>query len=198
MEVEALVEALLRDVLFYQHSGGGVTLSGGEPTMFMEYAGRVAAGLRRHGVNVLLETCGHFVWQSFTQHLLPHLSAVYFDLKLVDPEEHRARAGPSNRIILANLRRLAARASHEDGLELLPRVPLVPGITDGEQNLQGIADLLIHLSLHRVAFLPYNPLWVAKQRAMNLDLPYGHEEWMSLEQIAACAAIFEEAGVQVV
>ena len=143
MEVEALVEALLRDEVFYQHSGGGVTLSGGEPTMFVGYAGRVAAELRRHGVNVLLETCGHFAWQSFAQHLLPNLSAIYFDLKLIDPEEHRVQTGATNERILDNLHRLASSASREDGVELLPRVPLVPGITDGEQNLQGIA---LHLA----------------------------------------------------
>lgn len=189
--IDELTALLLRDEPFYRHSGGGVTLSGGEPTLFPEYAGELAAALSTRGVHVLLETCGHFDWSDFERHLLPHVSTVYFDLKLADETAHQAHIGRGNQRIHDNLRRLAA-AGVDD---LLPRVPLVPGITDDPANLQSLATLVTDLGLGRIALMPYNPLWVPKRRAMGLDLPYEHGEWMSEEAVDRCVEIFRSAGV---
>lgn len=190
--VDDLVAALLRDEVFYRRSGGGVTFSGGEPTLFPELAGAIAQRLRARGVHVLLETCGHFPWEGVREHLLPHLSAVYFDLKLADPEQHRRHTGVDNARIHENLRRLAT-----SGTDLLPRVPLVPGITDAPENLRALADLLRGLGLRRAALLPYNPLWLGKRRALGLELPYAHDAWMSPADVARCARVFAEAGIAV-
>jgi pyruvate formate lyase activating enzyme len=192
-DAAALEQALLRDAVFYRRSGGGVTLSGGEPALFSEYVGGVAAGLRRRDVHVLIETCGHFAWEPFARHLLPHLSTVYFDLKLADPARHRQWAGRDNALIHENLRRLVA-SGHAD---VLPRIPLIPGVTDDDENLQALAALVRAVGLGRVALLPYNPLWVGKRRALGLELPYAHTEWMSKDDVARCRAAVERAGVRV-
>ena len=193
-DLDELTALLLRDEPFYRHSGGGVTLSGGEPTVFPRYSGELAARLASRGVHVLLETCGHFDGAAFERHLLPHLSTVYFDLKLADDDQHRRHTGRGNARIRENLGRLVGRGD----LEVLPRVPLVPGITDGAPNLRALAAVLLDLGLLRVALMPYNPLWVPKREALGFDLPFAHREWMEADELERCAGVFLQAGVAVV
>jgi pyruvate formate lyase activating enzyme len=191
--LDALVDKLLRDEPFYCRSGGGVTLSGGEPTMCLDYVAHLAERLAVRGVHVLVETCGHFDGERFVQELLPHLGAVFFDVKVADAEAHRRATGRDNRRIRENLALLVRAAPRK----LLVRVPLVPGITDIAGNLAAIAELLRGLGVPRVALLPYNPLWIPKRRALGLDLPYSHAEWMSAADVQRCAEPFLHAGIEV-
>lgn len=124
---------------------------------------------------------------------MPHLSTIYFDLKLADPDSHRRWTGRDNATIHDNLRRLAALGE----LDLLVRVPLVPGVTDGPDNLRALAALAHGAGLRRLALLPYNPLWLGKRRALGLDMPYTHATWMSADEIGACRRVVEAEGVQV-
>ena len=192
-EPDALVELLLRDRPFYD-TGGGVTLSGGEATLHLDFAAGLAARLAGRGVHVLLETCGWFDGGRFEQELLPHLGAVFFDLKIADPADHLRFAGRDNARILDNLARLARVAPER----LLVRVPLVPRITDSTANLRALADVVRVLGLPRVALLPYNPLWLPKRRALGLDLPYDHDAWMSEGDVEHCADVFRAARIAVV
>ncbi len=190
--VKAVVEELLEDAPFYRHSGGGVTLSGGEPTAQLEGAGAIAQRLHAAGVHVLLETCGHFAWGPFSERLLPHLSTVYFDLKLADPIAHQRHCGVDNARILDNLERLA----REGAVEVLPRVPLIPGITEGADNLEALGAVVREAGLSRIALLPYNPLWPSKRRGLGMELPYAHDEWMSAEAVEACERAMRRSGLE--
>ncbi|MBI2893534.1 MAG: glycyl-radical enzyme activating protein [Deltaproteobacteria bacterium] len=192
--IDELVELLLRDDVFYRRSGGGVTLSGGEPALFPEFVGEVAGRLHARGVHVLAETCGQFRWEAFAAHLLPHVSTVYFDLKIADPERHRRWVGRDNETIHHNFRRLAAAGT----AEVLPRIPLVPSLTDDRENLLALAALIRSAGLGRVALLPYNPLWVTKRRALGLDMPYGRAEWMNPDEVARCEEAVAGAGLEVI
>jgi pyruvate formate lyase activating enzyme len=151
--VESLMEILLRDRHFFESSGGGVTLSGGEPTLRMEYAGELARSLRNQGIHVALQTCGYFPWEAFQSRLLPHVNLVFYDLKLIDPAEHLEFTGVGNRLILENLRRLKASG----GPEIIVRTPLVPGITDTPANLGRIRAFLEKAGIHDHRLLPFNP-----------------------------------------
>ncbi len=193
LSVEELARELLRDEPFFRSSGGGVTLSGGEPTMHMDFIVELAGLLRDRDVGVLLETCGLYRAEHFAP-LLPLLEQIYYDVKLADPDAHRRHTGRGNRIILANLRRLADQAPDR----VLPRVPLVPGITDTEENLRAVARLLADMGLEQVALLPYNPLWIPKRQELLPDLPYGHDQFMSAEELEACRGWVEEEGLAVV
>ena len=86
-----LVELLQQDRSFFRNSGGGVTFSGGEPTLYPEYLAEVARMLREGGTQVLLETCGDFPWEPFDRLLRPLLDRIWIDLKIVDDEQHRCR-----------------------------------------------------------------------------------------------------------
>jgi pyruvate formate lyase activating enzyme len=190
-EPEELAGILSRDEPFYRHSGGGVTFSGGEPAMYPELPGAVARLLKEKNIHVLLETAGHFDWDSFASHLLPHLSTIYFDLKIADEDQHRRHVGQGNRRILDNLRRLV-----DEGFEdLLPRIPLIPGITDSPENLRALAGHIREVGLERVMILPYNPLWHAKRRDLGLPLPYHHDSFMSQESVQVCMSVVERSGL---
>lgn len=189
--VDELVAKLAVDAPFFRHSNGGVTLSGGEPALHAEYVGQVARGLAARGIHVLIETAGHFDWAPFEEHLLPHLGAVYFDLKLADPDNHRRYTGQTNARILENLERLVARG----GPPVTPRVPLIPRVTDTYENLTALGRILGGLGFSEVVLLPYNPLWIAKRVALGLDLPYDNERWMPPDEIRRCREAVRAAGL---
>ncbi len=135
---EQLAGILLRDRAFYRHSGGGVTLSGGECTMYPDYLERLLRALKRNGIHVAVQTSGLFDYRLFEQKILPHLDLVYYDLKIADSDAHERLLGAPNHLILDNLRRLvASRAA-----AVRPTIPIVPGITATRRNLAAIVELL--------------------------------------------------------
>jgi len=161
---EELTEKLLANRAFYETSGGGVTFSGGEPTLYSGYVGRVMEGLKAEGIPIAIQTCGMFDLRDFETRLLPWLDLVFFDIKLMDFEEHQRFTGRENGRILENFTAL----SQETGVEIVPRVPLVPGITDTPGNLDRIERFLEGKRCAACEFLPYNPAGAAKRTALGL------------------------------
>ncbi len=165
--VDRLVELLLRDMAFYRHSGGGVTLSGGECTLFPDYVETLLQRLRENGVHVALETCGYFRFEEFARKILPYLDLILFDLKLMDPGESLHYLGQPNSTILANFRTLLAQGR----VAVWPRVPLIPGVTDTAANLARIVSFLSEVGASQVSVLPYNPLGLATYAALGRPAP---------------------------
>jgi pyruvate formate lyase activating enzyme len=149
--IKELSGLILRDRHFFECSGGGVTLSGGEPTMAMEYVGELAHAMKREGIHVAIQTCGYFDWKLFEKHLKPHLDMVFCDLKLINPNDHVQHTGVDNRIILDNLRRMI-----DAGMNVVARTPRVPGITDTAENLDGIRLFLSSTHCNTHVLLPFN------------------------------------------
>lgn len=174
---EALAEILLRDTSFYRHSGGGVTLSGGECTLYPDYLQALLRILKVKAVSVVVETCGDFDWAGFEDKVLPYVELIYYDLKFVDPRQHLAYTGKSNRRILRNFRRLVAR-----GADVRPRVPIVPGVTATAENLAGIVDFLCDAGAAEVSLLPYNPLGFHMAEELGKSRPGLPERFMSAEE----------------
>ncbi len=185
--VEELGELLLRDRAFYKHSGGGVTLSGGECTLYPEYLEALLKFLKPEGIHVLLETSGFFNYKAFRARILPHLDEIYFDLKLADPRDHVRWTGRSNRTSLRNFRRLL----RETGARVTPRIPLVPGITATRENLAGIARVLRQEGVKEAALLPYNPMGMDKYRMIGKPEPPVDEHFMPKEEVEALTRMFQ-------
>ncbi|MFH2006181.1 MAG: glycyl-radical enzyme activating protein [bacterium] len=155
--VRELVELALRDKPFYDRSGGGVTVSGGEPTLQSEFLLELLAALRAAGVHTALETCGHF-----SPELVEPLAAVtdlfLFDLKHPDPEAHRRGTGVDNRLIQDNFQALVARAGCE---AVEPRIPVIPGFNDDDEAMAGFGAVLLAAGYKgTVTLLPYHR-WAA-------------------------------------
>lgn len=198
LSFSGIVSRILDDKPFFDNSGGGVTLSGGEPTLHMEYAAELAGALREKGIHTLLETCGLFNYRRFKELLYPFLSAVYFDIKLFAASEHRQFCGVDNEAILDNFSTLQSEASN-GGVPVLPRIPLIPGITDTDANLKAIAGFLKNQGVTKVALLPYNPLWHEKSRSIGCQGKFSDypemSKFMPRERIQRCKDIFLAAGI---
>ena len=143
----ALAERILKNKEFLLSCSGGVTLSGGEPMMQPEFAIELMDKLP--GVHIAIETCGYARPEVF-QEVVRHADYVMLDIKLSDDTEHKRQTGVGNRLILENFRWL-----QKSGIDYIVRTPLIPGITDTEDNLQGIAELIGGAPWEK---LPYNSL----------------------------------------
>ncbi|MFY9397631.1 MAG: glycyl-radical enzyme activating protein [Desulfomonilia bacterium] len=198
MSVQEIVERILPDKPFFAVSGGGVTLSGGEPTLFMDFASGLLKALKQEKIHTLVETCGWFDMERFMAMIYPCTDTIYFDLKIMDPALHKTFCGVPNDRILANFARLVRQAA-EDGKEVLPRTPLVPGITDTVENIRGIAGFLKGLGVTRADLLAYNPLWHDKSDKIGVNDPYRSSPAMTTFSdravLTRCREIFGQAGI---
>lgn len=185
---DELLEVVAKDIPFYRNSGGGVTLSGGEATLYPRYLEPFLRGAKSLGIHIALETSGYYYQQEFQRSVLPYLDLIYFDVKILDSNLHRKYTGRSNQLILSNLRALLEYGR----VPVLPRVPLVPAITDTPENLRVIAEFLKDIGLKKVALLPYNPMWVAKADNLGKKTAYRHEQWMTQEEKSRCASYFSD------
>ena len=152
-EVRDLVRALEKDRMFYEQSGGGVTLSGGEVlAQDMDYIERLVRRLWEDGVSVDIDTCGHVPYERI-ERVLPYADTFLYDLKLMDPEAHRKYTGVDNRLILENLKRLS-----RDGGKIDIRLPLIAGVNACEEHIGAVISFLREEDIrpHRVNLLKYH------------------------------------------
>ncbi len=189
-----LTQEVLRDRAFYDASGGGVTVSGGEPTLQRPFLARFVRGCADAGLSVGLQTCGAFSWRAFAP-LLPALAFVHYDLKLIDPKAHRRLTGADNRRILANARRLA-----RSGLDVTFRMPLVPDCTDSLQNLHDVAAFLHDIDVGGIELLAYHRMGVVKTARLGAAPPPPHLDTAlepAGERLGRAAALLAEQGIEV-
>ena len=161
--VESLTEVLLRDFEYYRHSGGGVTLSGGECTIFPEYLEALLQSLKAKGIHIVMETSGYFNYRSFRQKIYPYLDLIYYDIKLADNEAHRRYCGRPNEIILRNFCRLAG----EEGAEVQPRIPLVPGNYRDQAESFRNSPFLARMRSRKVVVSPVQSHGVGQMRDLG-------------------------------
>jgi pyruvate formate lyase activating enzyme len=165
LTLPAAMAALRRDRVFYEQSGGGVTLSGGEPLAQARFSLALLEGCRREHIHTAVETCG-LVPLSLLLQAAAVADLILFDVKLVDAERHRAMTGRTNRRILENLRAVATAHPH-----VRARVPLVPGINDDDANLAALGALLADVGVEAVDVLPYHRAGLAKYARLGSEPP---------------------------
>ncbi len=163
MTVESVLEEVLRDRPFYETSGGGMTLSGGEPLVQYEFSLALLQQAGREGLHRAVESCGYGAW-SRLKRLSAHAELVLYDIKVVDDTLHRACTGVSNRLILSNLRRL-----HEAGVNLRIRVPVVPGLNDRPEHFRALAQMAQSLPrIEGLELMPYHRLGEGKRARIGV------------------------------
>jgi len=183
-----LYEKLIRDEVFYKNSHGGVTFSGGEPTMHLSYLADVAQKLKERNIHICLETCGFYNRERFETELLPFIDLVYFDIKIYDRDQHKRYCGVYNDIILENFAALFS----SNKVKVLPRIPLIPGITMEEGNLLAIRNFFRDCRVKEIGLLPYNPLWLSKPQTIGMNRQYDRSEWLKKEESDIIKDIFRE------
>lgn len=198
MSTDEITDLVLKDKPFYDVSGGGVTLSGGEPTMFADYCGELLRKIKSHNISTLVETCGQFKFETFERLILPYTDIIYYDLKIFPTDLHRKYCGANNEQILENFTRLQ-KLSLTGRFSIKPRTPLIPGITDTENNLKLIADFLKQLGVNRIQLMQFNPLWYEKEQKLGLTTQtvFKNQRWQDREKMACCENIFKEREIEV-
>lgn len=165
ISIEELLTEVRKDMVFYQHSGGGVTLSGGEPLLDIGFTRELLQVFKEDNINTGVCTCGNVPWASVEQ-VLPNVDFFLWDIKHMDAEKHRKLTGVSNKLILSN-----ARAVSERGVPIYVRLPLIPGYNDSEENIRATCEFALGLSsLVQFDLLPLHHL--GKARYESLDRPY--------------------------
>jgi pyruvate formate lyase activating enzyme len=181
------VEILMRDRPFYHHSKGGITLSGGECTLYPDYLESLLRELKARRLHVVLETCGYFNFPAFKQKILPYVDLIYYDVKIADPVAHRKYTGKTNETIVDNLRRLVG----EKSVVVRPRIPLVPEITVTHRNISDIVHLLDEIGTGSVSLLPYNPMGIGMSVALGRPKPSLPERFMTAEEEEGVRSVFQ-------
>jgi pyruvate formate lyase activating enzyme len=166
---EAVFAEVEKDAIFYETSGGGVTLSGGEPMTQPDFVLALARLCREANVHVALDTCGVVGWERY-ERVLPLIDLVLYDLKIFYADRHRASTGVDNAIILENARRIAGA-----GQPMWIRTPVIPGYTADEENVAALADFIARElpTVERWDLLAYTNLGQPKYR--RLDRAYALE-----------------------
>lgn len=190
MTAADVVARIAADREFYANSGGGVTFSGGEPFDQPDFLFDLLARCRALGITTAVETCGHVSRRALLE-AEPAVDLFLFDLKLADSSRHRRFTGVDNRLILSNLADLAAVAR----AKIVLRVPLIPGFTDDEENVRGIAAIAGAHELSSVQIQPYHPLGRDKYEQIG-RMPPPDPAPLAAEDVARALAIFTDAGLE--
>jgi glycyl-radical enzyme activating protein len=194
MTVQDVMGEVVRDEAYYLRSGGGLTLSGGEPMAQFEFSLELLKQARRHRIHTCLDTCGMTSRRRLGE-VAPFVDLFLFDYKATDPEEHRTLTGSTNGRILKNLDFLLGLGSR-----VRLRCPLVPGINDSREHLLAIAELAgRYPSLEGVEIMPYHDM--AREKAERIDRDYAlshvrsaseqrKEEWLNVLSTHGCDRAF--------
>jgi pyruvate formate lyase activating enzyme len=160
---EALLTEVEKDTVFFETSGGGVTLSGGEPMMQADFVVQVCRMCQAAGLHVALDTCGAAAWARYEQ-VLPYINLVVYDLKIYDPQCHQAGTGVDNCTILENARRISAA-----GKPIWIRTPVIPGYTASADNIAALGKFIAAElpTVQRWDLLAYTNLGGPKYRRLN-------------------------------
>lgn len=168
MSVSEVLDEVMKDKLFYETSGGGITLSGGEPMMQFEFAMGLMKQAKSNGLSVCLETCGYAPLERFAE-TLPYVDIYLFDVKETDPARHLEITGAPLEPILKNLDFL-----NSEKAEIILRCPLIPGMNTRPQHFKSLAEMAMRLeSVTQVDVEPYHPLGLSKSERIGkpLSLP---------------------------
>ncbi len=164
MTVKEVLAVVLRDADYYDQSGGGMTLSGGDPLYQPDFTYALLCDAKSAGLHCCVETSGYVRWEVI-ERLVPAVDLWLYDYKETDPQRHARFTGGSNSLILANLRRL-----HAAGAKILLRCPMIPQHNDRQEHLDGIVEIVRQLPrLEGVELLPYYDLWRAKLKRFGLS-----------------------------
>ena len=191
MTTGEVLEQVLADKVFYEHSGGGMTVSGGEPLFQPAFTIELLKKAKEQGLHTCIETCGFAPWHVI-EAVKPYVDLFLWDVKETNSDYHREFTGVPNETILENLRKLDAA-----GAKIVLRCPIIPGCNDRAEHLKGIGVLAESLqNVQRIDVSPYHPLGKSKSEALDIDyalgdLSFTEEETVQnwIKAIATCTDV---------
>ena len=189
VSTQEVLEECLKDLPFYEESGGGVTLSGGEALLWPDFCVELLEMLHEHHIHTAIETTGYASAETF-QKVAAHLDYILMDMKHYDRDQHIQGTKIGNNHILANMKWAIAQ-----GKELLPRIPVIPGYNDSLTDADGFAACLKDVGATRVQLLPFHQYGEKKYKFLTRSYRYEGAKGLHPEDLAALAAQLKEAGI---
>ena len=189
--VRELVREVMKDEMFYEESGGGVTLSGGEVmTIDPDYLLALVKELHRQGLNVTIDTCGYVPYERFSA-ILPYVDTFLYDIKAMDPAVHEQYMGVDNRLILENLIRLS-----RDGARIYIRIPTVKEVNGTREHMQAVIDFLKanEIRVAQVNLLPYHDTGSGKYPRLGLEYGGADLHAPDREEMQGFVELFKSQG----
>jgi pyruvate formate lyase activating enzyme len=188
-----IVERVSRDKVFYETSGGGVTISGGEPTMQAEFLFDILRTLKKAGIHTAIETCGFFD-EKLVDELVGLVDLFLFDIKHTDPETHKRFTGVTNERILSNFSTIRSRVGNE---RIVPRIPVIPGFNDDTTSIDGILSFLGETGYAGpVHLMPYNRMAKTKWEKIGRGSSYRDMGLLPDETLESIASRIEHASFE--
>lgn len=187
--VDEVFDVCMQDEDFYLESGGGVTISGGEGMTQPDFVEELVQKLKERGIHTAIETTGYASEEVF-QRLAPQFDLLLFDVKQYDAGKHKEGTGVTNERILSNL-----KWAKEQGLSILPRIPVIPGFNDSLEDAAGIANLFHEIGLDTVQLLPFHQMGEKKYELLNQDYELKEVKALHPEDLEEYQQIFAERGI---
>jgi pyruvate formate lyase activating enzyme len=186
--VEQVLDIVSRDASYYERTGGGMTLSGGEPLLQWEFTRELARAASKAGIPVALETTGFAMWENFAK-VLEFAYLVLFDLKQLDDEKHRKTVCVSNKIILENLRKVLS----ETDAKVWIRIPIISSFNDSFEDLAAIERFVTTLPRHveKISLLPLHHYGEGKYKGLGRSYPWQGQEPPTAEKMGEIKNLFE-------
>ncbi len=191
MSVESVVDECLKDIDFYETSGGGVTISGGEGMCQPEFLKELLKELKLHKIHLAIETTGYIKKEVFKE-LAPMFDLLLFDVKHYDSGRHYEGTGVYNERIVENLKLAIGQ-----GMEVLPRIPVIPGFNDSLEDAAGIALLLKQAGASRAQLLPFHQFGENKYHKLGAAYAYENIAALHEEDLQDYLRVFLEQGIEV-
>jgi pyruvate formate lyase activating enzyme len=197
--VSALADELFKDRVYFEHSGGGVTISGGEATLQWKFVSRLLQELKQRGIHTAIDTCGIYQDEALDE-ILPYTDLMLFDLKEMDPDRHKKFTHASLNLVLDNFRELVNRIQNLDyPIELWIRTPLIPGATARVENLTAIGEFITRFGNAAVArwdLLAFNNLCRDKYTRLGMDWEFTDADLIDQETLDDLEAAARQSGVE--
>ncbi len=192
LTVETLMEEIQKDIIYYDQSGGGVTFSGGEPLLQVDFLEQVLQRCQDIGIHTTIDTAGYVPRETLTR-VLPYTDLFLYDIKIIDSDKHYFFTGVHNHRILENLKLLV-----QGGAQIIPRIPIIPGINDDDENIIQTGTFLRQLSgITQINILPYHRTALDKHRRIGNHYPLESVNPPSEEHMVEIAWQLESFGCQV-
>ena len=195
MRAGEVMTEVLKDRVFFDQSGGGVTFSGGEPLMQPDFLLALLKRCKEEGLATTVDTSGFAPWDVL-ESIFPLVDAFLYDVKLMDDARHQRYVGASNRIVLENLARLAP-VMESLRRTVIARIPLIPGINDDEQNIRSTGEFLRSSGVSQASVLPYHHLGADKYRRLGRDYALPGMASPSAQALRRAAETLEGFGLSV-
>ncbi|MBT7630064.1 MAG: glycyl-radical enzyme activating protein, partial [Desulfobacula sp.] len=191
---DEIFKEVQKDSIFYYHSGGGVTISGGEPFLQKNFVRELLKKCVFQGVNTAIETCGHVLWENI-KFVLPFVDTLFYDLKHMETNRHKKITGVGNGLILENLKKIDAGPQN---FPIIVRIPVIPTVNDEDGNIRDLGEFCRNLKkLKEIQLLPYHRFGIETYR--KLSMPYDLETLCSpeKEKMEYKAALLQDMGLTV-